>query len=62
MNDFQQGIEKAKQLGHELVDDPPAVICSMSRHTCVKCGCAVLGNNTTFYGSATDTSCIIKRD
>jgi len=54
---FEQGIAKARELGHDLQDDPPAISRSTSRHTCTKCGRAVLSNSNFAYGSAMTDVC-----
>lgn len=51
-------VDRAKALGHKLVDDPPAnMLSNMNRHTCTECGRAVLWNGRTAYGSALDSEC-----
>lgn len=56
MSKFEEAVKKALEGGHDLENDPP-MLSSMSRHTCRKCGRAVLGNHNTAYGSATEGPC-----
>lgn len=51
-------VERAKALGHKLVNDPPAnMLSNMNRQTCTECGRAVLWNGSTSYGSALEAEC-----
>lgn len=46
-------------LGHEFEHDPPAVMSSMRRETCSKCGRArLIRRDGTSYGSATERDCV----
>lgn len=43
---------------HDLQDDPPAIMTSMRRRTCTRCGRAEMRRpNGTTYGSATEVDC-----
>ena len=55
---FEEGVSAAEENGHTLANDHPShFMTSMSRMTCTKCGCAVLGNGGNAYGSAIETRC-----
>lgn len=56
---FATALARAKLDGHDLENDPP-VFSSVSRHTCKKCGRAVLGNYSVAYGSVTEGPCPAK--
>jgi len=55
---FEQGIAKARSLGHTLENDPPAnELSNASRYTCTGCGAAVLVAGGPAYGSAIERAC-----
>lgn len=52
-------LHKAEALGHKLEDDPPAnTLSNASRHTCKRCGRAVLQNAGNAWGSALTEACV----
>jgi hypothetical protein len=54
-------VERARERGHNLVDDPPAhTLTNMNRQTCSKCGRAVLWGPEARhgYGTALEKDCV----
>jgi hypothetical protein len=50
--------QRALDLGHDLVWDPPAAITSVWRWTCRRCDRAVLDRAGVVYGSAVEAQCV----
>ena len=58
-SNFSAGVTRARALGHDLENDPPAnTLSGMNRMTCKTCGAAVLGNGSIAYGGALDRKCV----
>lgn len=57
MSRFAAALNAAQNCGHVLAHDPPHPIASIDRYTCSRCGCGVLGNGSTAYGSVTEGPC-----
>lgn len=55
---FNKALARAKQLGHDLENDPPAnELSRVRRKTCRKCGAAVLGADANAWGTAIVAKC-----
>lgn len=55
---FDEAVEKAKGLGHNMISDPPDTLTGqLDRWSCNKCGRAVLSCNGNVYGSAMSMPC-----